>query len=324
MKAIVYRKYGSPEVLHVEQIAKPKPGDDEVLIRVHAAEATKADCEMRRSKFPVKWFWLPLRIVMGITRPKNLVLGGYFAGEIESVGKAVSKFKKGDRVFGAAKLRMGAYAEYMTLPHSFTIAPMPDNLTFAEAAAVLLGGFNALHFMRRAKIKAGEKVLIIGAGGSIGIFALQIAKTMGAEVAAVDSGIKEKMLRDSGADQFIDYTREDFSKGEQRYDVIFDMVAQSDYSACLKMLRPAGRYLIGNPRLSDMLRSAITTRFTDKNVMFAFAGESEEELLALKSMVEKNDIKPVIDKIYPMEQAVEAHRRVESEQRIGMVVIAMA
>lgn len=324
MKAILYRKYGSPEVLHIEQITKPEPEDDEVLIRVHAAEATKADCELRRSKFPVKWFWLPLRIFMGITKPKNRVLGGYFAGEIESVGKAVSKFKKGDRVFGAAKLRMGAYAEYMTLPHSFTIAPMPDNLTFPEAAAVPLGGFNALHFMRRAQIEAGEKVLIIGAGGSIGIFALQIAKTMGAEVTAVDSGIKEMMLRDLGADQFIDYTREDFSEGEQKYDVIFDMVARSDYTACLKMLRPKGRYSIGNPRLSDMLRSVFTTRFTDKNVMFAFAGESEEELLTLKSMVEKNAIKPVIDRVYPMEQAVEAHKRVESELRIGMVVIAMA
>lgn len=323
MRAIVYARYGGPDVLDLKDIEKPAPGDDELLIRVHAAEATKADCEMRSFRFAVKWFWLPLRIAAGLLRPKNPVLGGYFAGEIESVGKTVSKFTPGERVFGCARLRMGAYAEYACLPDSYTIVPKPNNLTFAESAAVPLGGLNALHFMRRANIKNGEKVLINGAGGSIGTFAVQIAKTMGAEVTAVDSPIKEQMLRRIGADHFFDYTREDFTSGGKTYDVIFDMVARSSYSGCIESLSPGGRYLKGNPRLSDMLRSVLTSRFTGKTAVFAFAGEKEEELFALKQMIERGNIKPVIDKIYPMNQASEAHRRVETEQRAGIVVISM-
>lgn len=323
MRAIVYTRYGGPDVLDLKDIDKPAPGGDELLIRVHAAEATKADCEMRSFRFAVKWFWLPLRIAAGLLRPKNPVLGGYFAGEIESVGKTVSKFTPGEQVFGCARLRMGAYAEYACLPDSYTIVAKPNNLTFAESAAVPLGGLNALHFMRRANIKNGEKVLINGAGGSIGTFAVQIAKTMGAEVTAVDSPIKEQMLRRIGADHFFDYTREDFTSSGKTYDVIFDMVARSSYSGCIGSLSPGGRYLKGNPRLSDMLRSVLTSRFTGKTAVFAFAGEKEEELLALKQMIERGNIKPVIDKIYPMKQASEAHRRVETEQRAGIVVISM-
>ena len=183
-----------------------------LLVKIHAAEATKADCELRSFKFAVKWFWLPLRIAMGIIRPRNQVLGGYFAGEIESVGKDVSRFMKGDQVFGSAGLRMGAYGEYVCLPASYTIVSKPHNLTFEEAAAVPLGGLNALHFLRKANLRNGEKVLVNGAGGSIGTFAIQIAKAMGAEVTAVDSTIKEEMLRRIGADHFFDYSKEDFTK----------------------------------------------------------------------------------------------------------------
>lgn len=286
MKAIVYRKYGEPDVLHMEAVEKPKPADDELLIRIHAAEVTKADCEMRRFRFPVKWFWLPLRIALGVTKPRKPILGGYFAGVVESVGKNVSKFAPGDRVFGATRLRFGAYGEYLCLPADYTIAPKPENMSFVEAAAVPLGGLNALHFMRKANIRSGARILINGAGGSIGTFALQIAKTMGAEVTAVDSAIKEEMLRRAGAEHFIDYNKQNFTTSGQSYDVIFDMVASSDYSGSIKSLNPGGRYLIGNPRLSDMLRSIVTTRFTDKTVTFAFAGEKEEELLALKEMID--------------------------------------
>ena len=192
MKAIVYTKYGSPDVLHMKEVEKPTPKDNEVLIKVHAAEATKGDCEMRSFNFPVKWFWLPLRIALGLIKPKRQILGGYFAGEVESVGKDVSKFKKGDQIFGSTKLQLGAYGEYLCLPDSHTLVSKPNNMSFEEAAAVPLGGLNALHFMRRANIQKGEKVLIIGAGGSIGFFAVQIAKSMGAEVTAVDSTIKEE------------------------------------------------------------------------------------------------------------------------------------
>jgi NADPH:quinone reductase-like Zn-dependent oxidoreductase len=211
----------------------------------------------------------------------------------------------------------------MCLPDNYTIVPKPHNLSFEEAAAVPFGGLNALHFMRRANIRNGEKVLINGAGGSIGIYAVQIAKAMGAEVTTVDSSIKEEALRRMGADHFFDYTRENFAKSGQTYDVIFNMVARSSFCECIKALNPGGRYLMGNPRLSDMLRSVLASRFTDKAALFAFAGEKEEELLALKQMIEEGKIRSCVDKIYPMAQAAEAHRRVETEQRLGPVVISM-
>ena len=295
----------------------------EKSLKVHAAEVTKADCEMRSFNFPVKWFWLPLRIAFGITKPKRQVLGGYFAGEVESAGKNVSKFKKGDKIFGSTKLRLGAYGEYICLPVSYTLVPKPNNMSFEEAAAVPLGGLNALHFMRKANIQKGEKVLINGAGGSIGTFAVQIAKAMEAEVTAVDSTIKKEMLHRIGADHFFDYSKEDFSKSDQTYDVIFNMVAKSSYSECVKTLNSNGRYIMGNPRLSDMLRSVLTSMFTDKTAIFVFAGETEEELLALKQMIEEGKIKSIVDKIYPLEQAAKAHRRVETEQRLGTIVISM-
>lgn len=323
MKAIVYTKYGAPDVLQVKEVEKPEPGDDEVLIKIHAVEATKADCEMRSFNFAVKWFWLPLRIATGVTKPRKQILGGYFAGVIETIGKDVSRFRPGDPVFGATRLRFGAYGEYVCLPASYTIVPKPQNMSFEEAAAVPLGGLNALHFMRKANIREGEKVLINGAGASIGTFALQIAKAMGAEVTAVDSGIKEEMLRRVGADHFFDYSKQDFTQSGQTWDVIFNMVARSSYSGCVDILNPGGRYLMGNPRLPDMLRSVATSLFTDKTATFAFAGEKEEELLALKEMIEAGKIKAVVDKIYPPEQAAAAHRRVEAEQRLGIVVISM-
>ena len=323
MKGVVYTKYGSPDVLQLKEVEKPIPKDDEVLIKVHAAEATKADCELRSFNFPVKWFWLPLRIAMGLIKPKKQILGGYFAGEVESVGKDVLKFKKGDQVFGTTKLRMGAYGEYVCLPASYTLVPKPYNVSFEEAAAVPLGGLNALHFLRKANIRKGEKVLVNGAGGSIGTFGVQIAKAMGAEVTAVDSTIKEDMLRRIGADHFFDYTKEDFTKSRKTYDVIFDMVAKSSYSECVKALNSKGRYLMANPRISDMLRSVLTSKFTDKTAIFVFAGEKEEELFALKQMIEEGKIQSILDKIFPFEQAAEAHRRVETEQRLGPVVISV-
>ncbi len=323
MKAIVYTKYGSPNVLQLKEVDKPVPKDNEVLIKVHAAEATKTDCELRSFNFPVKWFWLPLRIAMGIIKPKRQILGGYFAGEVVLTGSGVSKFTKGDLVFGTTKLRMGAYGEYICLPDSYTIVPKPNNMSFEEAAAVPLGGLNALHFLRKANIQDGEKVLINGAGGSIGTFGIQIAKLMGAVVTAVDSAIKEEVLRGIGADNFINYAEEDFTKNGKKYDVIFNMVARKSYSGCVRALTPQGRYLMGNPRISDMLKSVMTTKLTDKTVIFAFAEEKEEELLVLKEMIEEGKIKSVVDQIFPLEQAADAHRRVETEQRLGAIVVTM-
>jgi NADPH:quinone reductase-like Zn-dependent oxidoreductase len=323
MKAVVYEHYGAPEVLSLKELDKPVPKDDEILIRIRAAEATKGDCEMRSFRFQVKWFWLPMRIAFGITRPRKQVLGSYFAGEVESTGKDVTGFVPGDRVFGASRLRMGCYAQYVCLPASYTIVTKPQNLSFEEAAAVPLGGLNALHFMRRAVIQPGETVLVNGAGGSIGTFAVQIAKSMGAEVTAVDSGIKRETLLAIGADHFIDYREKDFAASGQSYDVIFNMVAKCAYSKCIDSLKPGGRCLLGNPRMSDMLRSVLTSRFTDKTVLFAFAAETREELQTLTQMIEQGAIRPAVDRVYPMEQAAEAHRRVETEQRLGVVVLSM-
>lgn len=323
MKAIVYTEYGSADVLGVQEIEKPVPKDDEVLVRVRAAEVTKADCELRSFNFPVKWFWLPLRIGLGITKPKRTVLGSYFAGEVEEVGKDVTTLAAGDAIFGSTQLRLGAYGEYVCIPAAYSVATKPSNMSFEEAAAVPLGGLNAIHFMRTAGLREGEKILINGAGGSIGIFGVQIAKHMGAEVTVVDSGIKEEMLRRVGADHFFDYTQEDFTTSGQRYDVIFDMVATSSYSACVAALNPNGRYIMGNPRLIDMLRTPITSLFTSKNVFFAFAKETPEELITLREMIEGGKIRSMVDRVYPMEQASEAHVRVETEQRIGSIVISL-
>jgi NADPH:quinone reductase-like Zn-dependent oxidoreductase len=321
MKAITYSNYGPPDVLQVRDVPKPVPKDDEILIRVRAVEATKADVEMRSFKFAVKWFWLPLRIALGLKRPRRQILGGYFSGTVESLGKDVTLFSEGDDIFGSAGMRFGAYGEYLALPESYTIVDKPGNMSFEDAAAVSLGGLNALHFMRLAKVQAGDHVVINGAGGSIGAHAIQIAKSMGAEVTAVDSAIKENLAERMGADHFIDYMKEDFAAKGRAYDVIFDMVPGSSYGACIRALNPNGRYLSGNPRLSVMLRSVLTTRLTDKTASFAFAAESREELLALKEMIETGTVISIVDKVYPMEQAIDAHRRVETEQRLGAVVI---
>ena len=321
MKAITYTHYGPPDVLQVSEVASPVAGDDELLIRVRAVEATKSDCELRGFKFVVKWFWLPMRLALGVRRPRRPILGSYFSGVVEALGANASGFAVGDEVFGCASLRFGAYAEYVTLPASYTIVPKPANMSFTDAAAVPLGGLNALHFMRRARIRESEEVLVNGAGASIGSHAVQIAKSMGAQVTAVDSGIKESMLRRIGADRFIDYTKGHFAADGRKYDVIFDMVAGSSYSACIGALKPKGRYLKANPRLSDMFRSVATTRLTDKTAMFAFARESREELNDLRTMIEAGEIVSIVDKVFPMSQAADAHRMVEAEQRRGAVVL---
>ncbi len=323
MQAIIYSRYGGPEVLSLAEVEQPIPKDDELLVETYAAEVTKADCELRSFKFPVKWFWLPLRFAMGLRKPKRPILGGYFSGVIAAVGKDVKRFKPGDAIFGTTNLRFGAYGEYLCLPEHYTLEFKPENMNFEQAAAVPLGGLNALHFMNKAKLQAGESVLINGAGGSIGSFALQIAKHRDAEVTAVDSGIKADMLRGIGADHFIDFRREDFTRGIQTYDVIFDMVARSSYSGCIGRLKPNGRYLIGNPRLSDMLRSIWTPRFSDKQVYFEFAGEKQAELLELKQMIEAGDLIAAIDRVYPLNQIADAHRRVETEERLGIVVVSI-
>lgn len=319
MKAIIYTQYGGPEVLRLAEVDKPSPKADELLVRVRAVEITKADCELRSFRFPVKWFWLPLRLALGVTRPRKQVLGGYFAGEVEAVGSDVTEFKAGDSVYGSAGFGMGAYGEFLCVSSGATIGLKPTNMTFEEAAAVPLGGLNALHFMRLAQIRPGQTVLVNGAGGSIGMFALQIAKAMGAEVTAVDGAHKEVMLRNLGIDGFVDYAIEDFATSGKTYDVVFNMVATRSFSSCMSALKPDGHYITANPKLSDMVRSFLPK--AGKKATIAFAGEKPQELRDLTSMIEQGKVRSIVDKVLTMEQASEAHRLVETEQRVGSIVL---
>ena len=328
MKAIVYTKYGPPDVLQLKEVEKPTPKDNEVLIRIYATTVTAGDCELRRLKFPI-WLWLPMRIYVGLRKPKRItILGQELAGEIESVGKDVKLFKIGDQVFGTTGFGMGTYAEYKCLPEEpkemeGLLAIKPANMTYEEAAAVPTGGLNALHFLRKGNIQSGQKVLINGAGGSIGTFAVQLAKSFGAEVTGVDSTRKLDMLRSIGADQVIDYTQEDFTKSGQTYDVIFDVVGKSSFSRSVRSLKQNGRYLLANPGLSQMVRGLWTSIRSSKKVIFGAASQKTEDLIFLKELIEAGKIKSVIDRRYPLEQIPEAHRYVDKGHKKGNVVISV-
>jgi 2-desacetyl-2-hydroxyethyl bacteriochlorophyllide A dehydrogenase len=323
MKAIVFTKYGSPDVLELKEVEKPTPKDNEVLIRVYAATVTAGDCEVRH--FKIAWeFWLPLRLYMGLRKPRIQILGQELAGEIEAVGKDVKRFKKGDQVFAPTEISFGAYAEYICLPSTSAMAIKPTNMTYEEAATIPTGGLNALDFLRKGNIQPGEKVLINGAGGSIGTYAVQIAKYYGAEVTVVDSTRKLEMLRSIGADQVIDYTQEDFTKNGESYDVIIDVVGKSSFSPSVRSLKQNGRYILGNPSLLGGLRGLWTSMTSSKKVINALASNKTEDLMFLKDLIEAGTIKSVIDRRYPLEQVAEAHRYVETGQKAGNVVITVA
>ena len=322
MKAIVYTKYGPPDFLQLKEVEKPTAKDNEVLIRIHAATVTAGDCEIRSFKIPI-WIWLPLRIVMGIRKPRRPILGAELAGEIETVGSAVKLFKKGDQVFGSSGLRMGAYAEYKCQPAISGLAIKPANLSYEQAATISTGGLNSLHFLRKANIQKGEKVLINGAGGSIGTYGVQLAKLYGAEVTAVDSARKLDMLRAIGADHVIDYRKEDFTKNGESYDVIFEVAAKSSFSRGIRSLNPNGRYLLANPRVNTMLRGLWVSMTSSKNVIIELAGEPVEDLIYIAELMEAGTIKSVIDKRYPLEELAEAHRYVDTGDKAGNVVITV-
>lgn len=322
MKAIVWTKYGSPDVLQLKEVERPVPKDDEVLIRIYAATVTAGDCELRSLKMPV-WLRLPLRVYAGFTRPKRItILGQELAGEIEAVGKEVTRFKKSDPIFAPSFFRFGAYAEYVCLPEAYPLLK-PANMTYEEAATIPTGGVNGLYFLKVANVQSGERVLINGAGGSIGTYAVQIAKSFGAEVTAVDSAEKLAMLRSIGADHAIDYTQEDFTKNGETYDVIIDVVGKSSFSRSVKALKPKGRYILGNAGLAAMLKRRLTRMPSDKKVIVALADYKAEDFAFLKELIEAGKIKPVIDKRFPLEQTAEAHRYVEEGHKKGNVVITV-
>jgi NADPH:quinone reductase-like Zn-dependent oxidoreductase len=323
MKAIVWTKYGSPDGLQLQDVDKPTPKDNEVLIKIYASTVSTADCEMRSFKaFTV--FWLPLRIYLGFVRPTRIkILGQELAGEIETVGKDVTRFKVGDQVFAWTGFRLSANAEYTCLPENGMLATKPSNMTFEEATTLPIGGLEALHFLRRGIVLNGQKVLINGAGGSIGTFAVQIARYYGAVVTAVDSTEKLDMLRSIGADQVIDYTREDFTKSGQTYDVIFDIAGKSSFSGSLRSLNQNGYYLLGNPGLLQRFQSKLTPKGNIKIIPYAGRTSIEiaEDLTFLKELIVEGKIKPVIDRIYPLELTAEAHRYVDTGHKKGNVVI---
>ncbi|MCO6449662.1 MAG: NAD(P)-dependent alcohol dehydrogenase [Caldilineales bacterium] len=324
MKAIVWTAYGPPDVLEYREVEKPTLKDDEVLIRIHATTVTAGDCEMRNMHFPL-FLSTPMRFYVGFRKPTRIrILGQELAGEIEAVGKDVSRFQPGDQVFAALGLSLGAYAEYICAPAESAdgvIALKPDNLTFAEAAAVPVGGLEAIHFLRKANLQRGEKILINGAGGSIGTIGVQLAKLDGAEVTAVDSAAKLDMLRSLGADHVLDYAQEDFTQNGERYDVIFDVIGKSSFSRSMASLRPNGRYVIANPQLSKMLRGLIASATGSKKVIFEPSHREAADLEALKALIESGKLKPVIDRTYPLAQTADAHRYVETGQKAGNVVI---
>ncbi|MFX1511463.1 MAG: NAD(P)-dependent alcohol dehydrogenase [Promethearchaeota archaeon] len=327
MKAIVWTKYGSPDVLQLKEVAKPTPKDNEVLIRVYATTVTAGDCEMRSLKFPL-WLRLSMRIYAGLRRPKRItILGQDLSGEIVAVGKDVKLFKKGDQVFGSTGFTFGAYAEYNALPENpeeGALVQKPSNITHEEAATVPLGGFNALHFLRKGNVQSGQKILINGAGGSIGTFAVQLAKSFGAEVTAVDSTRKLDMLHSIGADHVIDYTQEDFTKSGKAYDVIFDVVGKASLSGCMRSLKKKGVYISANPTLSLMVRGRWSSMRRGKRVITGTASYKTEDLMFLKELIEAGKIKAVIDKRYSLEQTAEAHKYVETGHKKGNVVITVA
>ncbi len=327
MKATVCTKWGPPDVLELQEVERPTPKDSEVLIRIYATTVSAGDCELRGLKFPLG-LQLLMRIGFGFRGPRKKILGQELAGEIESIGKDVKIFKEGDQVFAHTGMGMGAYAEYICLPEESeqvegVLAIKPANMTYEEAAAVPLGGLEALHYLRKGNIQSGQKVLINGAGGSIGTIAIQLAKHYGAEVTAVDSTGKLEMLRSFGADQVIDYTQEDFTKGSQTYDVIFDVVGKSPFSRSERSLKQNGTYLLANPEPSQMLRGRGTSRRSSKKIISGNSSYRPEDLVFLKELIEAGKIKPVIDRRYPLEQTAEAHRYVEKGHKKGNVVITV-
>lgn len=302
MKAIVASKYGDPEVLQLEEIEKPTPKDNEILIKVHATTVSAADFRMRSFTVPAP-LWIPARIALGITKPRQPIFGSELAGVVEAIGKNVTHFKVGDQVFASTLTeRFGAYAEYKCLPEQAMVAIKPTNITYEEAAALPIGATTGLRLLRKGNIQRGQKVLIYGASGSVGTYAVQLAKYFGADVTGVCSTSNIEMVKSLGADHVIDYTKADFSSLEERYDVIFDTLAKFPKSQYSKVLKPNGTY-VSMAKLSTK--------------------ESMDNLISIKELIEKGEIIAFIDRCYPLEDMVEAHRYVDTGHKKGNVIITV-
>jgi NADPH:quinone reductase-like Zn-dependent oxidoreductase len=330
MKAIVYTKYGPPDVLELKEVAKPTPRDNEILIRVYATPVNYGDITARNFKnisprkftmpFPL---WLPTRIFFGIRKPRKKILGSEFAGEIEAVGKDVKLFRKDDQVFGYLGPGLGANAEYLCMPEDGSVAIKPANMTYEEAAAVPYGALMALSLLRKVNIQSGQKVLINGASGGIGSAAVQLAKYFGAEVTGVCSTPRLELVKSLGADKVIDYTKEDFTTSGETYDLIFDILGKSSFSRCKSSLKKNGRYLLASFKMRQLFQMLWTKIKGSKKVICALATDKTEDLIFIKELVEAGKIKSVIDRRYPLEQTAEAHSYVEKGLKKGHVVITL-
>ncbi|MCW5515705.1 NAD(P)-dependent alcohol dehydrogenase [Muriicola sp. Z0-33] len=318
MKAVLFYNYGPPEVLQLKEVEKPVPKDNEVLLKIRAAAITMGDCEMRSPKIP-SFTWFLARLYFGLRKPRLKILGSYLAGEVETVGAEVKSFKKGDQLFGISH-RFGAFAEYICLSEKYVLSGMPSNMTFEEAAPVGLG-LDSLHFLKKAGIKKEDTVLINGAGGGIGTYALQLAKYYGAKVTVVDSNDKLEMLRSLGADAVIDYQEGDFTKSGTTYDIVFDVVGALSHRRSVRLLNKNGRYISAIPLLSRLLPSLWVSWTTGKKMMTGLANPHKEDLDYLKDLIEAGHLKTVIERHYGLEEVAEAHRYIEKGEKKGNVVV---
>jgi len=326
MRAVVCTAYGGPDVLRLTELVKPTPKDNEVLIRIRATTVSAADCELRRFDF-APWIWILIRLAFGVLRPRQPVLGQELAGDVESAGKDVTLFRRGDRVFAATGIGLGAYAEYICLkerPLTGAIARMPANLSYEEAAALPYGGGEALSFLRKANLRNGQRVLVNGAGGSFGTFAVQLAKTLGAHVTAVDSGPKLKTLLKIGADCVVDYANENFADSSDTYDVIFDVVRNTPSGRMARSLNENGCLLMANPGFLQIIRAKWASRRGGKRVWFAASSGTSEDLAYLRELAEAGKLRSIVDRSFPLEHMAEAHRYAESGRKIGNVVVTIA
>ena len=322
MKAIVYERYGPPEVLELKEVAKPTPKDNEVLIKTHATTVTSADWRVRSLNVPAG-FGLIMRLVFGVSKPRQPILGSELAGVIESVGKDVSKFKVGDQVFAFSDASLGCHAEYKCMPQDGAVVLKPPSLSYDEAAALSFGGTTALDFLRRGKLQSGEKALVNGASGGVGTAAVQLAKHFGADVTGVCSTANMELVRSLGAGQVIDYTKEDFTQNGETYDVIVDTVGTAPYSRSKDSLKAGGRLLMILAGLPDMLQIPWVSMTSSKKVIAGPVAVRAEDLRFLAGLAQAGEFKPVIDRRYPFEQVAEAHRYVDTGRKKGNVVITL-
>ena len=317
MKAIVYTKYGPPEVAKLTEVTKPKPKDNEVLIKVHSSTVNRTDCGFRSAEYFISRFWT------GLLKPKNQTLGCEFAGMIEEIGKSVTTFKKGDKVFGFNDKTCGGHGEYLTLAENDAVTIMPSNINYDEAAAITEGAHYALVDIRAAKVERGQHVLVYGATGAIGSAAVQLLKHFGAKVTAVCNTKNVDLVKSLGADIVTDYQTQDFTKTENKFNFIFDAVGKSSFGQCKPLLTDKGIYISTElGKNGENILYAITSKFSSgKKLLFPIPTISKADVIFLKELVEKGEYKPVIDKYYTLDQITEAYKYVESGQKTGNVII---